>query len=305
MDGDIDSDEENDNGVVVHATCPSCRGPIPNNNLINLHNGDSNNDIDLDNYGPSNKPTIHVNTALKAVLDNLYSIEMNQRRQAEQQQKRKARGGEMGGMHSRGIGVEIVALPIEEAEDEMGYIREMIRHHAATGARATLPNEGKGDRRYDDEDNGWVGLFSLSNQPGWSKHTHNYQHGSGAKIMIRRNIVLDEHDRRYQLSLGLTKCSYFIHHAKRIVGGSAAAATAAAAAETVDSRGVLDIELCLLTMEEDEVEDSGFPMFASVGSDDEALICTSNDRVHSCIQSSMRVVSLSAFDDEKKEQRQQ
>jgi hypothetical protein len=30
------------------------------------------------NYGPSNKPTIHVNTALKAVLDNLYSIEMNQ-----------------------------------------------------------------------------------------------------------------------------------------------------------------------------------------------------------------------------------
>ena len=96
--------------------------------------------------------------------------------------------------------------------------------------------------------------------------------------MIRRNIVLDEHDRRYQLSLGLTKCSYSIHCTKRIVGGSAAAA-----AETVDSRGVLDIELCLLTMEEDEVEDSGFPMFASVGSDDEALICTSNDRVHSCI----------------------
>jgi hypothetical protein len=119
MDGDIDSDEENDNGVVVHATCPSCHGPIPNNNINNIHlqDGDNNN-----NYGPSNKPTIHVNTALKAVLDNLYSIEMNQRRQAEQQQKRKARGGEMGGMHSRGIGVEIVALPIEEAEDEMGYI---------------------------------------------------------------------------------------------------------------------------------------------------------------------------------------
>jgi hypothetical protein len=128
----------------------------------------------------------------------------------------------MGGMHSRGIGVEIVALPIEEEEDEMGYIREMIRHRAATGATATLPNKGKQDRRYDDEDNGWVGLFSLSNQPGWSKHTHNYHHGSGAKILIRRNVVLDEHDRRYQLSLGLTKCSSSIHSAKCIVGGSAA-----------------------------------------------------------------------------------
>ena len=74
----------------------------------------------------------------------------------------------------------------------------------------------------------------------------------------------------------------------------------ATAAETVVSRGVLNIELCLLTMEEDEVEDSDFLMFASVGSDNEALICTSNDRVHSCIQSSMRVVSLSAFDDERR-----
>ena len=75
----------------------------------------------------------------------------------------------MGGMHSRGIGVEIVALPIEEEEDEMGYIREMIRHRAATGATATLPNKGKQDRRYGDEDNGRVGLFSLSNQPGWQQ----------------------------------------------------------------------------------------------------------------------------------------
>ena len=36
----------------------------------------------------------------------------------EQQQKCKAWGGEMGGMHSRRNGVEIVTLPIEEEEEE-------------------------------------------------------------------------------------------------------------------------------------------------------------------------------------------
>lgn len=54
-------------------------------------------------------------------------------------------------------------------------------------------------------------------------------------------------------------------------------------------------------MEEDEVDDSGFPTFVNEGDDDEALICTSNDRIHTCIESSVRVVPLSELDSEKKE----
>jgi hypothetical protein len=52
-------------------------------------------------------------------------------------------------------------------------------------------------------------------------------------------------------------------------------------------------------MEEDEIDDSGFPILVTEGSDDEALICTSNDRVHTCIESSARVAPAAAF--EKKE----
>ena len=49
---------------------------------------------------------------------------------------------------------------------------------------------------------------------------------------------------------------------------------------------IVDVELCLIAMEEDEVENGGFPAIILEGSDDEALICAGNDRVHTCIQSS-------------------
>ena len=304
---DIDSGDENDSMFAsnhknddLHATCPSCRGPIPNNNGNHCDNGS-----DVGEQA-SNKPTIRVNTALKAVLENLFSDEMNQRRRDERQQKRKARGGEMGGMHSRGCGVEVVPMPMED--DELGFLRELIRKTTAS----TILNEGgnrdgrkiSSSRQCEDEENGWVGMFAISNQPGWSKRNQPeggrysiYNHGSGAKIMIRRNVVLDESDQRYQMSLGFTKCVYSIISNKNGVDGDMNN-WSVAATDPIDSRGVLDIELCLLTMEEDEVEDSGFPMFACEGSDDAALICTSHERaVHSCIQSSARVVSILALED--------
>jgi hypothetical protein len=118
--------------------------------------------------------------------------------------------------------------------------------------------------------------------------------------MIRRNIVLDDTDQRYQLSMGLTKCSY---------SNTANTNAHATSAKTdggdynknkkkgIQQYGVLDIELCLLTMEEDEVDDSGFPIFINEGDDDEALICTTDDRVHSCIEAVARVVSLSDIKD--------
>ncbi len=311
-----DEDEDDDihsigNGNGAHATCPSCRGPIPNSNDNFVQNGnrcangnDGNGNDDSSCSVSNNKPIIRVNTALKAVLDLLYGDEMNQRKQAKQQQKRKARSGEMGGIHSRGVGVELVPLPVED--NELGFIREWIQHASTAANEGSANSDTLGARRYGDEENGWVSLFSLSNQPGWSKRNqpggggggYTYSHGSGAKILIRRNIVLDKNDQRYQLSLGLTKCTYSVNNRNRFVVGKTNYCSVAAA-DTVDSRGVLDIELCMLTMEEDEVEDSGFPMFAYEGSDDVALICTNNDRViHSCIQSSARVVSLSALDDE-------
>ena len=190
-------DDENSNT----GTCPTCRHVIP----------------------PRQKgsPLFRVNNALKACLDTLYGAEMNQRRVAELEQKRKATKGESSGIHEKG-NEEIVSL-IEEGEADVRNRTEM-----------------------NDETNGWVYLRS------------NYE-----KIPIRRNIVMDDCDQRYQLSLGMTKCVYSC---------------------TAWSK-VIDLELCLIAMEEDEAE-TGFPIMITEGHDDEALICAGNDRVHTCIQSS-------------------
>ena len=48
-------------------------------------------------------------------------------------------------------------------------------------------------------------------------------------------------------------------------------------------------------MEEDEVDDSGFPTLVEDGEDDEALICTGGDRVDTCIECAVRVVPTSAL----------
>jgi hypothetical protein len=59
-------------------------------------------------------------------------------------------------------------------------------------------------------------------------------------------------------------------------------------------------------MEEDEVDDAGFPIVINDGDDDEALVCAGEDhRVHTCIESGVRVVPLSSAsllsDDNKEE----
>ena len=178
-----------------------------------------------------------VNTALKACMDALYGAEMNQRRLAEYRDERKATSGENDGAHQRGC-EQIVTLT---KEDEIAWGRNGLK----------------------DEENGWVSLFASLE----SRHR-------GPTVYIRRNIILDDCDQRYQISLAFTKC--------------------------VISKGsngcIVDLELCLLGMEEDEIDDSGFPMLVTEGSDDEALICTSNDRIHTCIESCARVAPARVFE---------
>lgn len=110
--------------------------------------------------------------------------------------------------------------------------------------------------------------------------------------------MLDDCDQRYQLSLGLTKCAYSNKNTAKKSNNTSAGSGSLG---SIWDGAVLDIELCLLAMEEDEVDDSGFPTFVNEGDDDEALICTGNDRIHTCIESSVRVVPMSALLDQKKE----
>jgi hypothetical protein len=218
-----------------------------------------------------------VNTALNSVLQFLYPDQTNQRQQAEELDKRKAQCGEMGGMHSRGS-VEVVPLQMEE--DELGYIRE--RYRQLESQKQSCPKT----KAVREMDHGWDALISRWIRTRTSAGGHKqWQCDSQAKIMIRRNIVLDESDQRYQLCLGLRQCTYSI---KNIVEQT----QCCAAAETVvDSRGVLLIQLSLLAMEEDEVDDSGFPMFVSEGSDDEEVVCNTTTNNLGCIQFFARVVS--------------
>ena len=214
-DSEEEADEEENTG-----TCPTCRHAIP----------------------PRQKgmSLFHVNTALKACLDTLYGVEMNQRRMAEVERKHKAIKGEGGGLHEKG-NEEIVKL-IEEGEADVRNRNEL-----------------------NDEAKGWIYLHSGESGYG----------NSAKKISIRRNVVMDDVDQRYQISMGMTKCVY---------------------SRTAHSR-VVDVELCLIAMEEDEVESGGFPAIIMEGSDDEALICVGSDRVHTCIQSS--AILIPALDTEK------
>jgi hypothetical protein len=189
--------------------------------------------------GESKSNLFQVNTALKSCMDTLFGAEMNQRRLAEQREDRKAVRGENGGTHNRGC-EEIVSLP---KEDVIAW--------------------GKNGMK--DEENGWVSLYAASDR------------GKRSTAHIRRNIILDDCDQQFQVSLAFTKC--FI---------------------SKGSNGcIVDVELCLLRMEEDEIDDSGFPALVTEGSDDEALICTSNDRIHTCIESSAMIAPAALF--EKKE----
>ncbi|KAL3785859.1 hypothetical protein HJC23_008747 [Cyclotella cryptica] len=142
-------------------------------------------------------------------------------------------------------------------------------HQRGCEVIVALPKEdeiGWGRNKMKDEENGWVSLYASS------------ENGRrGATVFIRRSIVLDECDQRYHISLAFTKCTLLKGRNGRIV----------------------DVELCLLGMEEDEIDDSGFPVLVTEGSDDEALICTSNDRVHTCIESSARIAPASAFEKKK------
>jgi len=270
--GDMNDDESNEEEADLwHGTCPTCRTSIPTSQS-----------------NPTSKPTLQVNTCLKVVLDTLYSNEMNQRRQVESKAKAKATRGENNGLHDRGC-EEIEML--KEEEDELVHVREMINNLKG--------GEGMGSRKrnkYKDEEAGWITLHSSNNQPGWQDDGV-YNHGNNKTgIMIRRNIVLDESDQRYQMSLGLTKCSYSSNNKIKAYAAAAAKSSNTNNNEGSSQYGILDIELCLLTMEEDEVDDSGFPTFVNEGDDDEALICTSDDVIHSCVEAVVRVVSLSELD---------
>jgi len=247
-----------------HGTCPTCRTSIPPSQS-----------------NPTIKPILQVNTCLKVVLDTLYSNETNQRHQVEVKAKAKATRGENNGLHNRGC-EEIEVL--KEEDDELGYLRDMLNNRIGVEGMGSDKKRNK----YKDEEAGWITLRSSTNQPGWQGNVI-YNHGSnqsGTGIMIRRNIVLDESDQQYQISLGLIKCTYSSNNKYKPY----------AAATRTCQYGILDIKLCLLTMEEDEVDESGFPAFVYEGDDDEALICTSDDKIHSCVEAVVRVVSLSELD---------
>jgi len=158
-----DSEEEDCEEANNTGTCPTCRHALP----------------------PRQKgmPLFRVNTALKACLDTLYGVEMNQRRMAEVERKHKAIKGEGGGLHQRG-NEEIVKLT-EEGEADVRNRNEMT-----------------------DEANGWVYLNSAE-----SGYVGNY----ATKISIRRNVVMDDCDQRYQLSMGMTKCVYSRTATSRVI----------------------------------------------------------------------------------------
>ena len=239
-DGEVDGGDDEDGGAGEdrdsagnRGSCPACRRAI-------------------------HSTKIGVNTALRSVMMALYGSEMNQRRLAEERERRKATGGENGGLHERG---NEVIEPFRE-EDE-------LRHLLA----------GKsGDQA--EEEGGWIRLYAAGGHGGWTDGS--YRRGSGCSVALRRNIVLDDVDQRYQLSLGLTRCNYIRNKTATSAAGGASSATT--------QYGTLDVEICLLAMEEDEVDDSGFPPFVAEGDDDEALVCTGPDRVHSCVESSVRLV---------------
>jgi hypothetical protein len=120
--------------------------------------------------------------------------------------------------------------------------------------------------------------------------------------MIHWKIVLDKDKQLFWLSLELTRCNYFPDGAKKAnVVAKMQSSSAAASAGILG--GLIEVALCLLSMEEDKVDNSGFPTFVK---DENVLICNGIDyRVDTCIESSLRVVphsSVSLLSDENKKE---
>jgi len=111
----------------------------------------------------------------------------------------------------------------------------------------------------DDADGGWISISNAASAYGVA----------GVPISVRRNVVLDDADQCRQLAMAFVKCA-------------------------VLSEVVIDVELCLLSMEEDEIEDSGFPTIVSDNFIDKAFVCTGSDRVHSCIEATAVVIVSTA-----------
>ena len=94
----------------------------------------------------------------------------------------------------------------------------------------------------------------------------------GLLFYARRSIVLDDQDARMQLALAVDGLP------------------GATPVKLVNDHQVLQVSLCLLTMEEDEAEDGGFPMVLK-DEDDENLIC--NDaRFHSTVKASFVIEGI-------------
>jgi len=106
---------------------------------------------------------------------------------------------------------------------------------------------------------------------------------SSSCIKIRRNIVLDADDQRMQLTLCLYKSPAFVK--RNVVGTTAQTATRTNGNHNSNSsnKWTITFTLALLTMEEDEAADSGFPTLLHNAYDDDEdqdqhLICTSESR---------------------------
>lgn len=104
------------------------------------------------------------------------------------------------------------------------------------------------------------------NQQEWKKLV--VKDSNGLFFYVRRSIVLDAADARMQLALAVD-CQ-----------------PGAPPPTLVDNGKVLQVSLCVLSMEEDEAEDSGFPMTLQ-DEDDDALI-TSEERFHSTVKVTVR-----------------
>lgn len=249
-------------------SCPICRAPVNDE-----------------------ASTPQVNVALKAVLDLMYSSEVSGRRQREQVDKAKMQRGEMGGLHTRGYEEQNALIE----EDEMDFLHKRMSTRTTTTTKikktTTIKTADEGTKGPDEygciapDDYGWIALVSFfENHSSDSSECVHWDHRHG--LMIRRNTVLDETDQRYQCSLALIKCTYAINQPGELLGKT----IFSPAVDTVDSRGVLEIILCLVQMEEDEVLDSGFPPFVVWGTDNEHLVDLTTQ--HSFIQPSARVVSM-------------
>jgi len=107
-------------------------------------------------------------------------------------------------------------------------------------------------------------VLSRMNEEPWKilRRVDSFTVGAEASFFTaRRSIVLDTEDQRMQLALALRS------EPRRV--------------RSVDGYGVA-IELCLLSMEEDEASDGGFPLVLRE-EDDDHLICTEN-RLLSCVE---------------------